>query len=96
LSWILLVEDSPADVYLIREALTSHGVSADVRWVDNGEAAVQVLDSLEAHPDREIPALVLLDLNLPRVNGLEVLQRLRAGSRCGGLPVLVLTSTDAP
>ena len=84
---VLVVEDSKADVFLIREALESAGVRAELDVVHDGQAALRFLDQ------KAPPALVLLDLNLPKFSGREVLQRIRANVRTADLAVLVVTSS---
>ena len=92
---ILLVEDNPDDVALTLRALKSHNITNDVVVAQDG---VQALDYLfgsggkPASPD--LPAVVLLDLKLPKVSGLEVLERIRADDRTHLLPVVILTSSD--
>jgi len=84
---VLVIEDSKADVFLIREALYSAGVRAEIDVVHDGQAALRFLDE-EARP-----ALVVLDLNLPKYGGREVLRHIRANMRTKDLPVLVVTSS---
>jgi DNA-binding response OmpR family regulator len=90
---ILLIEDNEGDVGLIREALEHNDVHCVVTVVDNGEAAVGFLDDADAgrHP---CPALVIVDLNLPKKSGKEVLTRVRASTACKDAAVVVLTSSD--
>ena len=84
---LLVIEDSKTDVFLIREALDSAGVRAEIDVVHDGQAALRFLDE-EARP-----ALVVLDLNLPKYGGREVLRHIRANMRTKDLPVLVVTSS---
>jgi len=88
---IVLVEDNASDEKLTLLALRKAGVTSPVHVVRDGSEALDYLsgDDLVA----EWPALILLDLNLPRVNGLEVLQRIRADERTKLLPVVILTSS---
>jgi len=92
---ILLVEDNPDDVALTMRALKSHNMTNDVVVAQDGVQALEYLFGAEggAGP-AELPAVVLLDLKLPKVNGLEVLQRIRADERTRLLPVVILTSSD--
>ena len=85
---VLVVEDSKTDVFLIREALESAGVRARIDVVHDGQAALRFLDE-EARP-----ALVLLDLNLPKYSGREVLSHIRTNLRTKDLAVLVVTSSE--
>ncbi len=94
---ILLVEDSPTDVMLIRRALAQLNVGNPVQVVRDGDAAVEYLSGKGEYADRAqypMPAVMLLDLKLPRRSGLEVLQWLRAQPGLGRLPVVVLTSSQ--
>ena len=94
---ILLVEDNPSDVALTRRALEQSRVANDLVVAEDGQDALDYLFCTGAHASRdpcERPALVLLDLRLPKVDGFEVLQRLRADDRTRRLPVVVLTSSS--
>lgn len=93
---ILLAEDNAADVYLVREALSAYGVKHDLSVVDDGEKAIEFLALTDADANRPSPQLLLLDLNLPRRSGLEILRFLRASRRFADIPVIVLTSSDSP
>jgi len=92
---ILLVEDNPDDVALTLRALKSNNITNDVVVAQDG---VQALDHLFGSGGKaaleELPAVVLLDLKLPRVSGLEVLERIRGDDRTRLLPVVILTSSD--
>jgi DNA-binding response OmpR family regulator len=88
-----VIEDNPADVELIEEALTDHNVVCDLTIIGDGEKAIQLMDALDAQAVR-CPDLVLLDLKLPKREGSEVLVRMRASTRCSHIPVIILTSSD--
>ena len=93
---ILLFEDEPGDVLLIRRACRRADLASPLQVVGDGEAAVAYLAGQDAYADRQqypLPALVLLDLKLPRKSGLEVLAWLRAQPALKRLPVVVLTSS---
>jgi CheY-like chemotaxis protein len=92
--FILLVDDNPADVLLVREALSWHDVKSTLLVARDGDEAISVLDDIDSQ-DLPCPNLVVLDLNLPRKNGFEVLQRIRSGGRCRNSPVAILSSSDA-
>ncbi len=93
---ILLVEDTESDVFLIREALEQAGLIFELKVLDDGEKALQFLAKIESDETVPLPRLIILDLNLPRVSGGQVLERLKKGSRCGTIPVFILTSSDSP
>jgi CheY-like chemotaxis protein len=89
---ILIVEDNAADAFLTRMALLEHNPNAAVTIVDDGEPAIAHLDGSATGPDVD---LIVLDLNLPRIDGLTVLQWVRENPRTAGIPVLVLSSSPA-
>jgi two-component system, response regulator len=94
---ILLVEDNPDDVELTRRAFERAGFTRPLVVVEDGVEALDYLFARAAHADRAdqlLPALVLLDLKLPRLDGHEVLRRIRSHARTRFLPVVVLTSSD--
>ncbi|MBI4643056.1 MAG: response regulator [Deltaproteobacteria bacterium] len=94
---ILLVEDDPDDEALTLRALKTNNVRNKVVVAQDGVEALDYLLGTGKHADRdpeEMPVLVLLDLNLPKVDGLEVLRRLRAEERTSILPVVILTSSE--
>lgn len=94
--WILLVEDNHDDEVLTLRALQKNRITNEVVVARDGVEALDVLFGTGSHAGRDTrvqPQVVLLDLNLPRVGGLEVLERLRADARTRLLPVVVLTSS---
>jgi two-component system, chemotaxis family, response regulator Rcp1 len=90
---VLLVEDNEADVRLTREALREAGETVRLSTVADGEQALAYLRREDGFSDVPRPDLVLLDLNLPRKNGLEVLEELRADPELVSVPVIVLTTS---
>jgi len=93
---ILLVEDNPADQELIRRAVEKVTIRKELRIVGDGEEALDYLfrrGKYQAPADSPKPDLLLLDLNLPRVNGYQVLEEIRADSKLRPMPVLVLTTS---
>jgi CheY-like chemotaxis protein len=94
---VLLVEDDPIDVMLVLRTFKRMKLDADVRVVHDGDAAVRYLGALEEFGNRNqnpLPYVVVLDLNLPRRSGFEVLQWIRQQSPYKHLPVVVLTSSS--
>src|SRR4051812_11162478 len=89
---ILLVEDSPDDADLMREALLEGTLPARVHWVEDGEQALDFLYRRGAYRESPGADLVLLDLRLPRKNGREVLDEIRGDAHLCLLPVIILTS----
>jgi CheY-like chemotaxis protein len=92
---ILLVEDSPLDAELTLDALETHHLANEVVHVRDGEEALDYLFRRNAFADRpdDLPAVVMLDLKMPKVDGLEVLQRMKSDSRLRVIPVVVMTSS---
>jgi len=96
---VLLVEDNPDDVTLMLRALRRANVvdEDDVAVARDGVEALEYLSGTGAYADRDadlLPAVVLLDLKLPKVNGLEVLRHLRADTKTRLIPVVIVTSSD--
>lgn len=92
---IVLVEDNPADVLLLREALASNEVNPRLYVARDGEEGIRLVEAVD---EGRIPCpdLIVVDLNLPRKSGFEVLQRVRSSWRCGEKPVVILSSSFAP
>jgi CheY-like chemotaxis protein len=90
---ILLVDDSPGDVSLTREALYAARVANQLHVVDDGEQAIDFMRRRGRYVNAPIPDLVLLDLNLPRVDGREVLRELKSDVGLRHVPVIVLTTS---
>lgn len=94
---ILLVEDNPQDEMLILRSLRKVNLANQVDVARDGQQALDYLFREGEFSERdgpELPMVVLLDINLPRVNGLEVLERIRGDQRTRLLPVVILTSSD--
>jgi two-component system response regulator len=96
---ILLVEDNPADITITQRALRDSGLSVDLLVVRDGQEAVDYLLRQGAHAHSDCwrnPDLILLDLNLPRLDGREVLERIRGRPELKAVPVIVLTTSRRP
>ena len=93
---ILLIEDSPGDVWLTREILLQGSVPKNITVVTDGEQALNYLYCRGKYKDACRPDLVLLDLNLPRRNGLEVLSEIKHDPALRSITVIVLTTSEAP
>jgi two-component system, response regulator len=94
---ILLVEDNPDDITLTVRALKKSNIANEVIVARDGAQALDYLFGEGAHAGRdtkEFPQVVLLDLKLPKLDGLEVLSRLRADDRTRSLPIVILTSSN--
>lgn len=88
----MLVEDNPGDVLLIRECLDEHEVACELFVASDGERAIDFIDGFDRE-GRMLPALVILDLNLPKRSGREVLQRMRENPRWSNIPAVILSSS---
>ena len=92
---IVLVEDAEPDVLLVREALEQSGLDFELRVFDDGEQGVAFVETIDRDATLERPHLFLLDLNLPKKTGGQILERVRQSPRCGQIPVVILTSSDS-
>jgi CheY-like chemotaxis protein len=92
---VLLVEDDPGDVLMTREAFEDYKLSNQLHVVNDGAEAMEFLRQEGAHIDAPRPDLVLLDLNLPRMDGREVLQAIKSDPELANIPVVVLTTSEA-
>lgn len=92
---VLLVEDDPGDVLMTREAFEHYRIRNTLHVVGDGEQAMKFLRRDGEYTDVRRPGLVLLDLNLPRRNGLEVLADLKSDAELLSIPVVVLTTSQA-
>ena len=95
---IILVEDNPADVEMTLDALQERNLANKVHVLRDGAAALAYIlnnvDCRPGHSDEHRPKMLLLDIKLPKVNGLEVLRRIRSDERTKALPVVILTSSN--
>ena len=92
---VLLVEDDPGDVLMTREAFGDYKVKNQLHVVSDGVEAMGFLRREGEHADAPRPDLVLLDLNLPRMDGREVLQAVKSDPELASIPVVVLTTSEA-
>lgn len=93
---ILLVEDNPDDVELTLLAFDESKLCNEIVVAEDGEKALDYLFNTSQRPEEELPELpviILLDLNLPKINGLDVLRRIRSDERTDCIPVIILTSS---
>lgn len=92
---ILLVEDNPTDVLLTRRAFSDMDMDVDMIVASDGEIAMKILKKEEEYAETVLPQLVLLDINLPRKNGKEVLREIKSCEGLKHMPVMMLTTSDA-
>lgn len=92
--WILIAEDNPGDISLIRMVLKQHGIERKIVVMKDGERACKFLDEADAQ-NYGSPALIVLDLNLPKKSGREVLEQVRRSIACKHAPVVVFSSSSA-
>lgn len=93
---IWIAEDNAADVYLIEEALRRQAFTYRLATAGNGEEMLHMISTLEQNAAEMCPDLFLIDLNLPRRSGDEILAQIRQSSRCAHVPAIVITSSDSP
>lgn len=91
---ILLVEDNPSDVELVQEALAVWAAPNRLSVVDDGDKAIRFIHRQHPYASAPVPELILLDLNLPKRDGIEVLREIKADSQLAQIPVIVLTTSD--
>lgn len=94
---IILIEDNPHDAELVLRALKKHGLTNKLQLLQDGAEALDFIFATGAYADRDInhrPKLILLDLKLPKVDGLEILRRLKGDARTRSIPVVVMTSSQ--
>jgi CheY-like chemotaxis protein len=93
---VLLAEDNLPDALLVREAVRIHDLPLNIYAAADGQEAIEFIAKAEEDGTAPCPHLLLLDLNLPKVEGFEVLRRLRESKRLSGIPVLIVSSSDSP
>lgn len=92
---ILLVEDNEGDIVLTLEALRMAKIANGVEVVKDGEAALNYLRKKGVYSEKELPDLILLDINLPKIDGLEVLAEIKNDAALTVIPVVILTTSDS-
>ena len=92
---ILLVEDNPGDVLLTQEAFKRAKIRNNLVVAPDGDVALKILNKEDGYEDAKTPDLILLDLNLPKVNGKEVLEQVKTSDRLKRIPIVVLSSSKA-
>jgi CheY-like chemotaxis protein len=93
---ILLAEDNEGDVILVEQALAEHNIDHELHVVRDGDEALDYLAGMGKPEGPPCPDVLLLDLNLPKVDGPQVLQQFRKHPACTQTPVIIVTSSDAP
>ena len=93
---IIVVEDNPVDVYLIRWVLTAHELSYALEVIENGDHAMDYVNQLTHEERRRSPTIMLLDLNLPQLDGKEILRHVKAIPQGSDIRVVVVTSSTNP
>lgn len=92
---ILHVEDSEGDILLIREAFNESGISIKLNVATNGYEAMKFLNKEDGHKDAAMPDLILMDINMPIMNGYELLDFIKAHDKLKHIPVIMLTTSAA-
>ncbi len=95
-SIIMLVEDSAADVALAKEIFKEGGLSFDLQVAGDGVEALEMLRKEGEHADLPLPDFILLDLNMPRMDGREFLSIVKTDAKLKRIPVLIMSTSDSP
>ena len=93
---ILLAEDNDGDIFLVARALEEHAIVHELHVVKDGDEALSFVAEMGNDDGPPCPDVLLLDLNLPKVDGPQVLKQFRKHPACAQTPVIVVTSSDAP
>lgn len=91
---ILLLEDEPADAFLVKMALKEGKILANLQHVTDGREGLDFLQKTDKYKTASRPDLILLDLNMPRMNGYEFLKKIKADAEFNDIPIVVLTTSD--
>jgi CheY-like chemotaxis protein len=94
--FVLLVEDNPGDIFLVERALNQHGIRHVLHVIKDGSEAVNFVARMGKEDEVPCPDVMLLDLNLPSVSGPQILAEVRQRPECVEMPVIAVTSSDAP
>ena len=89
---LLLVEDNPQDIFLVKTVLEEYKIPHALHVIEDGQDAIDFVETMGKHEDASCPDLILLDINLPKVSGWEVLSCFRRHPECALTPVIVLSS----
>ncbi len=90
-----MVEDSPADVPMVREAIKGSGLEAEIWVVTDGEQATRFFDEMDLASSKPCPDAIILDINLPKRRGGEILRHIRRSVRCSATPVLIVSTSSS-
>src|SRR5579862_4485099 len=95
-SRILLAEDNDVDAMIVEETLRQHGIDYELVRAKDGAHAIDLLEAFERDAEIPVPHLFILDLHLPKYDGLKIIRKIRAGLRCHEIPIVALSASDAP
>lgn len=90
---ILIIDDSSGDVMMIKDAIEERGIAHTISVANNGLEGIQMLEDLAKKNDNTLPDLILLDINMPKLNGHEVLDRIKSNELIKQVPVIMLTTS---
>ena len=93
---ILLIEDNVGDIFLVREALEAYDICYKLQVLSDGQAAIDHIQKMGNSPEAPCPDILLLDLNIPKAEGADVLKEFRRRPECIDTPVIVISSSDNP
>ncbi|MDX1545649.1 MAG: response regulator [Rhodothermales bacterium] len=92
---ILLIEDNPDDVFFMREVFGKSSIPKTLHVVNDGEEALRYLRQQDPFEDAPRPSLIILDLKLPKMSGIDLLEQIKTNAQLRAIPVVVLTTSDA-
>jgi chemotaxis family two-component system response regulator Rcp1 len=92
---LLMIEDSPADAKLAQKAIEQTGILCRIQVITDGDLAIKYIEKTEGSTQMETPDLILLDLNLPKLNGVDVLNAFKKSNKFVHTPVIVLSTSNA-